>query len=85
MALFEYTQVSRTGQECRGVVVAPSLGEARRRLRTAGSMSAVVAKRSRPRRGNPERLPHWRRDLAAATRQLAVILLAGVLSSGLVG
>ncbi len=83
MALFEYTQVSNRGQESRGVVDAPSLGEARRRLRTAGiHVSAVVqkqaeaqgqesAKRVRSRRVNV-------RDLSAATRQLSVILLAGM-------
>jgi general secretion pathway protein F len=83
MALFEYTQVNPTGRESRGVVDAPSLEEARRRLRTAGiHVSAVTQKQAeaqgqenaksvRPRRVSV-------RDLSAATRQLSVILLAGM-------
>jgi general secretion pathway protein F len=47
MALFEYTQVNPTGRESRGVVDAPSLEEARRRLRTAGiHVSAVTQKQA---------------------------------------
>jgi general secretion pathway protein F len=83
MALFEYTQVSRTGQESRGVVDAPSLGEARRRLRTAGiHVSAVVERQSEAQEPNtPKQRRTGRisvRDLSASTRQLSVILLAGM-------
>lgn len=83
MALFEYTQVSGTGQESRGVVDAPSLSEARRRLRTAGiHVSAVVERQSEAQeKETPKRLRTGRvsvRDLSASTRQLSVILLAGM-------
>jgi general secretion pathway protein F len=83
MALFEYTQVSNTGQESRGVVDAPSLGEARRRLRTAGiHVSEVVQRQSEAQeQETPKRLRTGRvsvRDLSASTRQLSVILLAGM-------
>ncbi len=83
MALFEYTQVSTTGQESRGVVDAPSLGEARRRLRTAGiHVSAVTQKQSEVQgQASAKRVRSRRvsvRDLSAATRQLSVILLAGM-------
>lgn len=83
MALFEYTQVSGTGQESRGVVDAPSLGEARRRLRTAGIHVSEVAQKRSEAEGQ-EAAPRRRtgrigvRDLAAATRQLSVILMAGM-------
>jgi general secretion pathway protein F len=83
MALFEYTQVSSTGQESRGVVDAPSPGEARRRLRTAGiHVSSVVERHAETRAqetSKPLRIGRIGvRDLSAATRQLSVILLAGM-------
>ena len=83
MALFEYTQVSNTGQESRGVVDAPSPGEARRRLRTAGIHVRAVVQRPSEAQGQ-ETPKRWRtgrvsvRDLWASTRQLSVILLAGM-------
>ncbi|MCU0913269.1 MAG: type II secretion system F family protein [Planctomycetes bacterium] len=83
MALFEYTQVNNTGRESRGVVDAPSLGEARRRLRAAGLHIRDLVER--PSETQSEATPRrWRtgrisvRDLSTATRQLSVILLAGM-------
>jgi len=83
MALFEYTQVSGTGQESRGVIDAPSLGEARRRLRAAGAHITEIAHKQTEAqaRKTSERSRTGRvsvRELAAATRQLSVVLLAGM-------
>ncbi len=83
MALFEYTQVSGTGQESRGVIDAPSLGEARRRLRAAGTHVMEIAQKQTEAQSQKtsERSRTGRvsvRELAAATRQLSVLLLAGM-------
>jgi general secretion pathway protein F len=83
MALFEYTQVSGTGQESRGVIDAPSLGEARRRLRAAGAHVMEIAHKHTEAQGIKAagRSRTGRvsvRDLAATTRQLSVLLLAGM-------
>ncbi len=83
MALFEYTQVSGTGRESRGMIDAPSLGEARRRLRAAGAHVAEIAQKQTEAQGNKtsERSRTGRvsvRELSAATRQLSVLLLAGM-------
>jgi len=83
MALFEYTQVSSTGEESRGVVDAPSQGEARRRLRAAGAHVTGIGQKQTEVQGQKasERSRTGRvgvRELSAATRQLSVVLLAGM-------
>lgn len=83
MALFEYTQVSSTGQESRGVVDAPSQGEARKRLRAAGAHITEIVQKQTDVQGQKasERSRTGRvsvRELSAATRQLSVVLLAGM-------
>jgi general secretion pathway protein F len=83
MALFEYTQVSSAGRESRGVVDAPSLGEARRRLRAAGTHVIAIAQKqtAAQEQKTSERSLTGRvsvRELSAATRQLSVLLLAGM-------
>lgn len=83
MALFEYTQVNGSGQESRGVVDAPSLAEARRRLRAAGAHITDIAQKQvegqEPKASRRVRTGRVGvRELSAATRQLSVVLLAGM-------
>ncbi len=83
MALFEYTQVNGMGRESRGVIDAPSLGEARRRLRAAGAHVAEIARKQTEAQGSKtsERSRTGRvsvRELSTATRQLSILLLAGM-------
>jgi general secretion pathway protein F len=83
MALFQYTQVNPRGRESRGVVDAPSLAEARRRLRAAGVHVVEIAQRQTESQES-QRFDHRHvgrisvRELSAATRQLSVVLLAGM-------
>ncbi|MBN1507507.1 MAG: type II secretion system F family protein [Sedimentisphaerales bacterium] len=83
MALFEYTQVSGTGRESHGVVDAPSLGEARRRLRAAGAHVTEISQKQRELQGQEATVRSRAgrvgvRELSVATRQLSVLLLAGM-------
>lgn len=83
MALFEYTHVNQTGQESQGLVDAASVEEARRRLRAAGYHVIEIAQRQAeaPRKAVSDR--RWvrrigTRELSAATRQLCVLMQAGM-------
>lgn len=83
MALFEYTHVTGTGQESRGIVDATSLAEARRRLRTAGLRVVEIAQRQADvqesqRSGAARGRRIGARELSAATRELSVLMVAGM-------
>lgn len=83
MALFEYTQVNTAGQEGHGTVDAASLTEARRKLRAAGIRVVGITERQADAHGQLGAKRYWAprirpRELSAATRQLAVVMLAGV-------
>jgi len=83
MAVFEYTQVSRTGQESRGIVDAASPAEARRQLRATGiHVIEVVQKQAEVQQEQTASRRRVRRisarELSAATRQLSVVMLAGM-------
>ncbi len=83
MALFEYTHVNQTGQESEGLVDAASLEEARRRLRTAGYHVIEIAQRqadAEPKTASDRHRVRriGTRELSAATRQLSVLMQAGM-------
>ena len=84
MPLFEYTQLSRTGGESKGTIDASSLGEARQKLRAAEIRlvqlveKAVDEHRSSFRAGGFRTGRVKTREVAAATRHLSTLLLAGI-------
>lgn len=83
MALFEYTQVSQTGQQSHGVVDAASPAEARRRLRASGVHVIEIVQKQTEIQAK-EMVERWgarrlsARELSVATRQLSVVMLAGM-------
>lgn len=84
MPLFEYTQLSKTGGESKGTIDASSLGEARQKLRAAEIRlvqlveKAVDEHRSSFRAGGFRTGRVKTREVAAATRHLSTLLLAGI-------
>lgn len=84
MPLFEYTQLSKTGGESKGTIDASSLGEARQKLRAAEIRlvqlveKAVDEHRSSFRPGGFRTGRVKTREVAAATRHLSTLLLAGI-------
>ena len=83
MAIFVYTHVNSVGQESRGMVDAASLGEARRRLRASGIHVVEIAlKETVPANQQTADSRRTHRvgggELSAATRQLSVVMLAGM-------
>ena len=84
MPLFEYTQLSKTGGESKGTIDASSLGEARQKLRAAEIRlvqlveTAVDEHRSSFRAGGFRTGRVKTREVAAATRHLSTLLLAGI-------
>jgi len=83
MALFEYIQVSSQGQQSRGVIDAASLGEARRLLRVAGiHILDISQKQADTQKEEVSGRSHARRvgvrELSTVTRQLSVVMLAGM-------
>jgi len=82
--LFEYTQLSKTGGESKGTIDASSLGEARQKLRAAEIRlvqlveKAVDEHRSSFRAGGFRTGRVKTREVAAATRHLSTLLLAGI-------
>ncbi len=84
MPLFEYTQLSKTGGETRGTIDASSMGEARQRLRASGVRLVQVAEKVVDDHRASSRSVSFglgrvkSRDVAAATRHLSTLLLAGI-------
>lgn len=83
MALFEYTHVTAAGQESRDIVDAASLAEARRRLRTVGLHVVEIAQKQAdgPKNhvsGTTRVRRVGARELSTATRELSVLMLAGM-------
>jgi general secretion pathway protein F len=82
---FEYTALDRSGREQRGVIDADSLAEARRKLR-AGRVHVLSVDAGRAAAEQPAPLVSRRitlrrirsSDVAAATRQLAMLLNSGI-------
>lgn len=80
--LFRYTAVDRHGSRLRGSINAPSLGDARERLRTRGLMPVKVAA-DRPGLFSSVSAVN-QRDIAALTRELSVLTRAKIpISHGL--
>jgi general secretion pathway protein F len=83
MALFEYTHVSSGGRQSHGVIDAASLGEARRQLRAAGIHVLEISHKQADAQkqeghGRPRARRIGARELSTVTRQLSVIMLAGM-------
>lgn len=84
MSLFEYTQLKPTGREVTGTIDAPSLADARRRLRATGMhLVRIIEKHTQTHsmhagtesnRAGTVRT----RDVQGATRQLSILLMAGI-------